>query len=170
MLYKNIILIILLLTSAIFKTYSQDLVVYEDTLHHFKMMLPEGWKLIPGYKETILFVYRESSEKKVETVNLTQFSGNVSNVEEAFESSLTQTKSREGFVQILESGISNNKNYKWYIEQHQNKNNKEIIMETLICIYYFNGIITQLTCGSFPESFDKYQSLFVKMADSLVLQ
>lgn len=161
-------LLILLLPLS---SFAQDLLVYEDTVHHFTIGVPTGWKYgIPRDKSTSFLAGRkakDSTDVARESFTVNVLYGKPADLNTSYKEFMGFIEKAPSF-KILEQGEKdiNGRHYKWLVETHQHPGNKE---EVVNYVYFANSgkSLLILTMVSSTTAFKKYRELYDRIASSL---
>jgi hypothetical protein len=168
---KKIIIYLLLLSSI--RSYSQELAVYRDTINKFSIGIPIGWrygalKNAPSIKLIAQQVQTDSG-KLLANYNLNIFNSSASTPKNAYSNYLSSISQLKNFKIVDSSNtIINGTAYKWIIETHQNSQTP-ISMCNYAFMTYKDGTCYVLTLVAPEAEFNRYKSLFDKVAQSLKL-
>jgi PsbP len=164
--------IAILLTFSI-DSYSQELVIYRDTVNMFSIGIPIGWRYgtlkdIPSIK---LFAQEATagSNGLFANYNINIFGTADSTFEMVYSNFLSSLSNAKDF-QLIDSGnvAINDRSFKWIIETHENKQ-APIKMCNYDLITYKDRKAYVLTLVAPDKVFEAYKGLFAKVAHSLKL-
>lgn len=164
-------LLFLLITFMPLCAFSQSLLVYEDTVNHFTVGVPSGWRYgMPKDKSTTFIATRrpkDSTDIVRERFSINVLYGMPSDFNTSYKEFLSHISKAPGF-RILEEGEKeiNKRQYKWLIETHKyNPGNEDAINY----VYFANSgkSLLILTMVSSAQAFPEYRDLFDKIASSL---
>jgi hypothetical protein len=159
----------MLLTWAI--SYGQELVTIRDTVNHFSIGVPAGWKSGTPANKFVLFVaYRQPLNEQdlpIENFNINILHRQEVDLEKSYQQFLKSVGQAEGF-KIIEEGnkMVNGRKYKTLIETHKNPMNNED-MHNHVLFTNNNGEILILTMVAASSKFEKVRELFDRIAISL---
>jgi hypothetical protein len=162
-----IILTIFILTNCI----GQELAIIRDTVNHFEIGVPAGWRYVVPVDKSIVFIaWRQKENGKDvprENFNLNLFHVKEGDLNKSHEKILEIIGKAEGF-KIIDQGdlIINNRRYKYLIETHKNKISKED-MSHYVLFTNKDGAIFILTMVTISENFENFKTLFHAIALSL---
>jgi hypothetical protein len=170
------IILTLLLINALTNCISQSssFVQYKDTINHFEINIPPGWRygVNKSYPELKLIAYRTStdtSDKPGVNFNLNIIKKENSSLDKEYKKLMDALMSTNDFTLTEKDSINiNGLPYKWFIEAHKNEINKEPMIN-YVFITYKEGKTFILTFIAFSEYFKKYRPLFYKIAGTLIL-
>ncbi len=164
--------IIIILTLSTWTTcVGQELATIRDTVNHFEIGVPVGWRYVVPVDKTIKFMaFRQKQNDQDlprENFNLNILQRDEVDLNKSYRQFLENVGKAEGF-KILEQGekIIKNRKYKYLIETHKNKISKEN-MSNYVLFTNNEGEILVLTMVTTSENFDKFKSLFDSIALSL---
>jgi hypothetical protein len=164
-------IIIILAMSAGTTCLGQALVTIKDTVNHFEIGVPGGWRCgVPANKSvTFVAMRQKQNEQDVpkENFNVNIIHTDETNFDDSYGYFLESIGEAEGF-KILDHGerIIRNRKYKYLIETHKNKISKED-MTDFVLFTNNNGEILILTMVTISANFEKFKSLFDAIALSL---
>ena len=167
---RNIIIIILTIFGWI-NSFGQELAIVKDTVHHFEIGVPVGWRYGVPLDNSLEFVaLRENQDEQDiprENFNINIFNHKQVDLENTYEQFLISIGKTEGF-KIIEQGekIINNRKYKYLIETHKNKISKDD-MSNYVLFTNNAGEILVLTIVTTSENFERFKDLFESIALSL---
>lgn len=166
--------VVLFLFLCIPSAKGQSLVEYTDTVHHFSVKIPVGWKygVLKNQPSVKLIAYRTptlvtDTVKSNFNVNIIE-TPNLS-LEETYDEFL-QSISKAANFRLIKSGniVIQGKNFKWLIESHHN-HITQIPMHNYVFLTYQKDKTYILTLATFSEAFIKTKELFDQIADSFKL-
>ena len=151
---------------------AQALKTYKDAANHFEITIPANWLVTQSNPRLKFIAIRSQTEdyKAVpENINLNFIDAPDGNLDEAYDMSIESNSALEGFLSVTKKGASANGQYKWYINTHKDLKSN-ITMQTIVFVYYYKQKAVLLTCTASEENFEKYNPVFLKIANSLKLQ
>lgn len=168
---KKLILSLIILF-PFFKTISaQELVMITDSINKFQIGAPVGWSYLrPQENSTAFQAFRlkvDEDDKPRENYNIGFMQHKETDLNKEYKNFISAISKRTGFRIIDQKDkIINGRKYKYLIETHKNIITQEDMTD---CILFTNnnGEILQLTMVTISENFDKYRSLFDRIAESL---
>src|SRR5688572_4754708 len=122
---KHIILSILIISTCTI-SFGQELVTIRDTVNHFAIGVPVGWRYgVPTDKSVTFIALRQKLNEQDlprENFNINILHRDEIDLEKSFKEFLESVGKAEGFT-VLEQGdkIIKNRKYKYLIETHRNK-------------------------------------------------
>jgi hypothetical protein len=164
--------IIIILTISTWTTcVGQELATIRDTVNHFEIGVPVGWRYgVPVDKSvTFMALRQKQNDQDVprENFNLNILHRDEVDLNKSYGQFLESVGKAEGF-KITDQGekIIKNRKYKYLIETHKNKVSKED-MSNYVLFTNNDGEILILTMVTTSENFKKFKSLFDSIALSL---
>lgn len=149
----------------------QELVTVRDTINHFEIGVPVGWRYgVPVDKSVEFVAFREIHDEQ--DVARDNFNINIIRVEETdlnrpYSQFLESIGKAEGF-KILDQGemTVKNRKYKYLVETHKNPINK---MDLVNYVLFTNkeGEVLILTMVTASKKFEKVKALFDSIGQSL---
>jgi hypothetical protein len=164
-------ILIFLTISTLTTCVAQELVTIRDTVNHFEIGVPIGWRYgVPVDKSlTFMALRQKQNDQDVprENFNLNIIHRDETDLNKSFGEYLESVGKAEGF-KILDQGekIIKNRKYKYLIETHKNKISKED-MRNYVLFTNNDGEILILTMVTTYENFEKFRGLFDSIALSL---
>jgi hypothetical protein len=153
-----------------FKSFSQELILYSDTLNGFTIGMPQGW-IVQTSKTTgsgvKLFVREAIADEKKEflanyNVNLVPIPN--SNIDSSYVSLKASVNKRSGYQFISEGDTTiEGVKYRWLLEKHANSVTTEL-MSALILLGYKNGTGYMVSFVTGESLYPKYELLFKRIA------
>ncbi|MBK9731707.1 MAG: hypothetical protein IPO83_10560 [Chitinophagaceae bacterium] len=149
----------------------QQLLVYEDTVNHFTIGVPNDWRYGVPKNKSISFMATRKSKDSTDVVR-ENFSVNVlygkpADLTTSYNEFISAIQKAPEF-KILEKGEKDigKRHYKWLIETHKNQYNNESVANY---VYFANSgkSVLILTMVSSAKAFSKYRVLYDKIAQSL---
>lgn len=165
----------LIFSLFVFRSVSgQELQIVRDTVHHFEIGVPVGWRYGALANNSIeLVAYRQKLTDQ--DVSRENYNVNVlQKAEKDLEKSFIQFKESigkaEGF-KIIEQGdvLINETAYKYLIETHKNNISKED-MHNYVFFTNNEGKIYILTMVTVSSNFERFKDLFATIAGSLKIK
>jgi hypothetical protein len=167
---KNIFVIIL--SICIWKvSIGQELSIIRDTINHFEIGVPAGWKYgVPANKSVTFMALSQKTINEAsprENFNINILHGEETNLNKSFSDFLSSLGNAEGF-KIIDQGekIIKERKYKYLIETHKNKISKED-MNNYVLFTNDNGTVLILTMVTTSKRFEQFKGLFDAIANSL---
>jgi len=166
-----------LLCSVLTNLYaqSQGFCKYIDTINRFSIEIPAGWhygynKETPSIKLAALRKTTDTSDRDYENFNLNVMKIKNSTLELEY-AKLIDAISDPGSLGIIKKGVVvlNGQPYKWLIEKHRNYINLSIEMTDLMFVTYKNEKTYILTLDTYSNEFNKYETLFAKISNTLII-
>ncbi|MBX7107542.1 MAG: hypothetical protein K1X61_02740 [Chitinophagales bacterium] len=162
-------LIVMLLPMTSFA--QEQLLVYEDTVNHFTIGVPQNWRYgIPKDKSTSFMAARkakDSTDLVRENFSVNVLYNKPADLNTAYQQFLSAIQRAPEF-KIVEQGEKdiNKRHYKWLIETHKNQRTNETVYNY---VYFANSgkSVLILTMVSSAQSFHKYRELYDLVAKSL---
>jgi hypothetical protein len=167
---KKLILSILFLASWTL-TVGQELMTIRDTVNHFAIGVPFGWRYgVPADNSVTFIALRQKLDDQDfprENFNVNILQMEETDLEKSFSDFLESVGQAEGF-KVIEKGekIIQDRKYKYLIEIHKNKISKED-MNNYVLFTNNNGEILILTMVTTSTNFEKYKTLFDSVGLSL---
>jgi len=169
---RHFIIIVFILFHHI--TNGQSFVNYKDTVNHFSIDIPVGWRygLPKNYPTIKLMAYRipvSNTDTSKDNYNLNILETPNLDLEKTYSRFLESLKSTDNFklLDVGDTTINDNK-FKWLIETHKNEND-QIQMHNFDFVTYKNGKTYILTLITFSNRFALTKPTFIKIANSLIL-
>lgn len=164
--------IIFILTIATWKTcIAQELQIIRDTVNHFEIGVPIGWRYGVPIEKTVSFMALRQKEHDQdvprENFNINILHKNEVDLNKSYGDYLESVGKTEGF-HIFQQGekIIGDRRYKYLIETHKNKISKED-MSHYVLFTNNEGEILILTIVTTSANFEKFKPLFDSIASSL---
>ena len=151
---------------------AQTLKTYKDAANHFSITIPASWavtKSNPRLKFVAIRPQKQGFQSVPENINLNFIDAPNTNLDAAFAMSMESNSALDGFIAVTQKGSAANGRYKWYINTHKDPQSG-IGMATIVFVYYKQQKAVLLTCTAAKESFEKFNPVFFRIADSLKLQ
>lgn len=150
----------------------QELVTIRDTVNHFAVGVPVGWRYgVPVDKSLVFVALRQKQNDQDisrENFNLNLLHHDETDLSKSFKKFTESIRRAEGF-KIIDEGEKtiNNRKYKYLIETHKNTISNED-MSNYVLYANKDGEVLVLTMVTTFENFEKFKSLFDSIAISLV--
>jgi len=151
---------------------AQSLKTYKDATNHFEITIPANWSVTKSNPRLKFIAIRPQTgnyNSVPENINLNFIDAPNGNLDAAYAMSIESNSALDGFLSVTKKGTATNGKYKWYINTHKNPQS-EIVVATIVFVYYRNQKAVLLTCTASQEKFEKYNPVFFRIADSLKLQ
>lgn len=151
---------------------AQTFKTYKDAANHFEISIPANWQVTqanPRLKFIAIHSQTEDHNTVPENINLNFIDAPNGNLDAAFAMSIESNSALDGFIAVTKKGAAANGHYKWYINTHKDLQSN-LALQTIIFVFYYKQKAVLLTCTALPESFEKYNPVFFKIANSLKLQ
>jgi hypothetical protein len=151
----------------------QSFITYADTINHFSINIPTGWKYGVNKNYPQLFIaYRtplNQSDTSRDNFNINVIETPNKNLEKSFSDFLKYLPEAKNF-QLIDKGDTalNGIKFKWLIETHKNANS-DIQMHNYVFVTLKDGKTYILTMITFSRAFDTVKPLFDKIAGSFIL-
>jgi hypothetical protein len=151
--------------------FGQELVTVRDTVNHFEIGVPVGWRYgFPIDKSVTFVALRQKLDEQDlprENFNINFLQIEETDLEESYTDFLGSVGQAEGF-KIIENGerIIHDRKYKYLIETHKNKVSKED-MYNYVLFTNNSGEILILTMVTTSENFEDFRGLFDSIGLSL---
>jgi hypothetical protein len=169
---KNLIFIALILFSI--SSQGQSFITYKDSLNHFSIKIPVGWKYGPrkDYPSIKLMAYRtpaSATDTSKDNFNLNVVETPNSNLNEIYPQFFQSIKNAENF-KLLDSGETtiNGRKFRWLIETHRYSSDN-IQMHNYDFVTYQNDKTYVITFTTFSNRFDIVKPTFLIIANSFTL-
>jgi len=166
--------LIIFLTVFIVKANGQSFISYKDTVNHFSIDIPVGWKygVNKSYPAIILLAYRTPAGPKDtsrDNFNINVIETPTKTLDKSFTDFLKYLPDAENY-KLIDTGATtiNGLKFKWLVETH--KHDKiDIQMHNYDFVTLKNGKTYILTLVTFSYAFDTVKPLFDKIASSFKL-
>jgi hypothetical protein len=151
--------------------FGQELVTIRDTVNHFAIGVPVGWRYgVPADKSVTFIALRQKLNEQDlprENFNINILQRDETDLEKSYASFLESVGRAEGF-NIIDQGekIIKDRKYKYLVETHKNKVSKED-MNNYVLFTNNNGAILILTMVTTSTNFEKFKGLFDSIGLSL---
>lgn len=164
-------LLFIFFTVFISKANGQSFTSYKDTVNHFSINIPVGWKygINKKYPALILLAQRipqTQADTSRDNFNINVIETPTKTLDKTFSDFLKYLPEAKNY-KLINTGdtIFNGIKFKWLIETHRNDNN-EIQMHNYDFVALRDGKTYILTMVTFSNSFDFVKPLFDKIASS----
>ena len=161
-------------TAFIIKANGQSFVTYKDSVNHFSISIPAGWKygINKNYPSLILLAQRtplSQADTSRDNFNINVIKTPNKTLDKTFADFLSDLPDAKNF-KLISSGDTtfNGMKLKWVIETHKNEFN-EIQMHNYDFVTLKDGKTYILTMVTFSNSFNLVKPLFDKIASSFSL-
>ncbi|MVN22147.1 hypothetical protein [Mucilaginibacter arboris] len=151
---------------------AQTLKTYKDATNHFEISIPANWSVTKSNPRLKFIAIRPQTEEYTsvpENINLNFIEAPDVNLDAAYAMSIESNSALDGFIAVTKKGTAADGRYKWYVNTHKDLQNN-LTLQTIVFVYYYKQKAILLTCTALPESFEKYNPVFFKIANSLKLQ
>lgn len=170
-------ILLILFTHFIIQANAQSFVNYKDTLNHFSIDIPAGWKNGPPqvpYGGIKLMAWRwplKEGEIARDNFNINIIDEIPSPDLEKNFAFLAKVVSNVPNFKLLEKGdtIINGQQFKWLIESHNNPLKPDLQLINYDFITLKNGKAYVLTLITFQSYFETIKPMFDKIAGSFIL-
>jgi hypothetical protein len=151
---------------------AQALKTYKDPANHFEITIPANWLVSQSNPRLKFIAIRSQTEENYKTVpeniNLNFIDAPNSNLDSSYAMSIESNSALDGFLSVTKKGAAADGHYKWYVNTHKDPKSN-LIMHSVVFVYYYKLKAVLLTCTASAESFEKYNPVFFKIANSLKL-
>ncbi|MGI4750240.1 MAG: hypothetical protein ACRYFB_06380 [Janthinobacterium lividum] len=150
---------------------AQTLKTYKDAVNHFEITIPAGWSVTKSNPKLKFIAIRPQSadfQSIPENINLNFIDAPNASLEDAYAMSIESNSALDGFLAVTQKGNAASGRYKWYINTHKDPQSDNV-MATIVFVFYHLQKAVLLTCTASKQSFEKYNPVFFKIADSLKL-
>jgi hypothetical protein len=150
----------------------QELATIRDTVNHFEIGVPVGWRYgVPADKSvTFMALRQKQTDEDVprENFNINIVHRDETDLTKSYQQFLESIGKSEGF-RIIEQGDKTikNRNYKYLLETHKNRLSKED-MHNYVLFTNNGGEILILTMVTTSDNFTKFRDLFGAIGLSLL--
>lgn len=151
---------------------AQTFKTYKDAANHFDISIPNNWLVTQSDPRLKFIAIRPQSEQNnafPENINLNFIDAPHGNLGAAYAMSMESNNALPGFLSVTKKGTSKNGHYKWYVNSHKDLQT-DTVLQTIVFVYYAKEKAVLLTCTAPFGSFERYNPVFFKIADSLKLQ
>ncbi len=151
---------------------AQTFKTYKDAVNHFEVSIPANWEVTQANPRLKFIAIRPQTEEYnsiPENINLNFIQAPNGNLDAAYAMSIESNSALDGFLSVTKKGTAADGHYKWYINTHKDPQSN-LTMQTIIYVYYYKQKAVLLTCTASQGSFEKYNPVFLKIANSLKLQ
>jgi hypothetical protein len=152
----------------------QSFVTYQDTINHFSISIPVGWKYMfpQKYPSIKLMVYRtpdSPTDTTRDTYNLNILHTPNLSLDETYAKFLTSLQGADSF-NLIDSGDTtiNGNTFKWLLETHTNQIGK-MQMQNYVLVTYQHNKSYILTFATFSNRFEIVKSIFDTISGSFFL-
>ncbi|WP_153798508.1 PsbP-related protein [Foetidibacter luteolus] len=167
-------LLLVLFTVFIIQASGQSFVTFKDTINHFSINIPTGWKygVNKNYPAIKLLAYRtplSKADTSRDNFNINIIETPNKNLDKTFEDFLKYLPDAKNF-KLIDRGDTtfNGKKFKRLIETHKNEGS-DIQMHNYDFVTFKDGKTYILTMVTFSYAFDTVKPLFDKIASSFIL-
>ena len=150
---------------------AQKLKTYKDAVNHFEITIPADWEATQANPRLKFIAIRPQTEVQTsipENINLNFIPAADGNLDAAYAMSIESNSALDGFLSVTKKGTATDGHYKWYINTHKDPKS-DMVMQTIVYVYYYKQKAVLLTCTASEENFEKYNPTFLKIANSLKL-
>lgn len=172
MIHFRLLFLLCFLFFADKNSIAQTLKMYKDAENHFEIGIPLQWNVTQADPRLKLIAIRTETDEYnavPENINLNFIPAPNGNLDSAYAMSMESNSSLDGFLSFTKHGVAADGHYKWYINTHQAPQS-ELIMQSIVFVFFHNQKAVLLTCTASKENFDKFGLLFFRIANSLKLQ
>ena len=169
---RNILL--LFFAISIFNANGQSFITYKDSINHFSINIPVGWKYGVNKKNPSLILLAQRTPTNKTDTSRDNFNINVietpnKTLDKTFSDFLKYLPDAKNY-KLINTGdtIFNGLKFKWLIETHQNDYN-DAQMHNYDFVTLKDGKTYILTMVAFSYTFDNVKTLFDKIASSFIL-
>lgn len=166
--------LLVLFTVFITQAYGQSFVHYKDTINHFSIDIPVGWKygVNKSYPGIILLAYRlpiSKEDTSRDNFNINTMETPDKNLDKTFADFLKYLPDAKDY-KLIDTGATtiNGIKFKWLIETHRNESNN-LQMHNYDFVTLKNGKTYILTMVTFSYAFETVKPIFDKIASSFML-
>jgi len=166
--------LIIFLIVFVVRANGQSFITYKDTVNHFWISIPEGWKygVNKNYPSIILLAYRSPAgptDTARDNFNINTIETPNKTLDKSFADFLKYLPDGKSY-KLIDSGdtILNGIKFKWLIETHKN-DNSDIQMHNYVFVTLKNGKTYILTMITFSNAFESVKPLFDKISSSFKL-
>jgi len=166
--------LIIFFTVFILNVNGQSFISYRDTINHFSIDIPVGWKygVNKDYPTIILLAYRTPTGPKDtarSNFNINVIETPTKTLDKSFADLLKYFSDAENYKLIDTGDITiNGLKFRWLVETHKN-DKSDIQMHNYDFVTLKNGKTYILTLVTFSYAFDTDKPLFNKIASSFKL-
>jgi hypothetical protein len=171
--HNTIIMRYFLFLLSVFLTiqiFGQDFANYTDTINHFSIQIPNGWRYgrskdPAGLKLIAMRPPSGVTDTSNANYNVNIFSTPHNNLDNTFFDFIRYLHAED--LKIIQTGdtVLSGRKFKWLIETHKNQR-AEVQMKNYDLVTVKNGKTYIITFVAFLDSFDFYKPLFDKIASS----
>lgn len=151
---------------------AQALKTYKDAANHFEISIPANWLVSQSNPRLKFIAIRSQTENYTsvpENINLNFIDAPNASLDSSYAMSIESNSSLDGFLSVTKKGAAPNGQYKWYVNTHKDPKSN-LVMQSIVFVYYYKQKAVLLTCTALQDNFEKYNPVFLKMANSLKLQ
>lgn len=153
------------------RVQGQSLITYKDTVNHFRIDIPAGWKygVNKNYPDLLLLVYKTPvgpADTTGENFNINSIKTPAKDLNKTFADFVRYLPNASDY-KLIDTGSTtiNSVKFKWLIETHKNDgNNRQMHNYDFVTVK--NGKTYILTMVVYSFAFDKVKPLFDKIAGS----
>jgi hypothetical protein len=168
--------LLILFTICIVKANAQSFVNFKDTVNHFSIDIPAGWKYGPpqtpgGIKLIAIRGPLKEGEMARDNFNINIIDKLQSqDLEKNFASFERSISTRPNFKELDKGDTTiNGQQFKWLIATHINKIKTDIEVLSYNFVTLKDGKAYLLTMATWPSYFDTIKPMFDKIAGSFIL-
>lgn len=160
-----------LMLSVFSSTYGQELRTIKDSINHYEIGVPIGWRstILTGKSVSLVAIREKVNEQDVvrENFNIIILNKDEKDLEISFIQFKESLSKAEGF-KVIEQGVEiiDNRKYMYLIETHKNKISKED-MHNYVFFTNNNGKILILTMVATSSNFERFKVLYSTIGRSL---
>ena len=151
---------------------AQTLKTYKDPANHFEITVPANWLVSqsnPRLKFIAIRSQAENYSSVPENINLNFIDAPNASLDSCYAMSIESNSALDGFLSVTQKGAAPNGRYKWYINTHKDPKSS-LVMQSIVFVYYYKQKAVLLTCTALKDNFEKYDPVFLKIANSLKLE
>lgn len=150
---------------------------YKDSVYRFEIGMPSsGWQRVPGtdnYSPKFILRRLPAGEKDIarESYNLNIINKRTpSSLDQEYDKLVGYLKGTGNFTMVESGAITiHDVPVKWFLENHQNDQDKTVAMTNYVFIAYKDNKTYILTFATIQSEFKKYRELFDRVARTLVI-
>lgn len=169
-------ILIILFTAFIFNANAQSFVNFKDTVNHFSIDIPAGWKYGPPQTPSGIKLIAIRGPLKEGEIARDNFNINIINKLESQDleknfANLERAASTRPNYKLVNKGDTtiNGQQFMWLIATHANKTQSEIQMLSYNFVTLKDGKAYLLTMSTWPSYFETVKPMFDKIAGSFIL-
>lgn len=150
---------------------AQTFKTYKVAANHFEISIPANWLVTQTNPRLKFIAIRPQNGQEdifLENINLNFIDAPNGNLDAAYAMSIESNNALPSFLSVTKKGAAKDGHYKWYINSHKDLQT-ETVLQTIIFVYYAKEKAVLLTCTAPFSKFDRYNPVFLKIADSLKL-